>query len=493
MKTASHLLSLQPITPVSILIVGAMVMAAALTTSCGSNMSHSSPALSGNTSVTVLLSSTANAQLDQFSLGFNSVTLTSQSGKTVSLFTTPQNGVTRDAEFIHLNGSVEPLLTVSIPQDIYTTATADIGPASFTCDALTPAGSLSTNTFAYGYVPTGQVTVNVPAPITITGAAMGLSLDMLVSQSATYPGTCYFTGIPSYAITPTFNLTPVSFSSQVAEPLLDGQVSSLNTTGNGFNLVLADGQTLSVNTNSSTVYQGVNGLALLTPGTLVDMDAAIQSDGSQLATRVAVQDTNTTNLSASTGPILQIAGSQPTLFGFEREHQGYLTTSGQASVFLPYNFGSVVFQISGRFANLQNLPFSASFNAASMFDGQNVYVTSHATGVSGGPTYVPATTITLVPQTINATVAATAIDGSFTTYTVELAPYDLIPNLAVQAGQTTVLTQPGTVVVYVDSNTQQHNTSPLAVGSVLRFNGLLFNDNGTLRMDCGQVNDGVAE
>jgi hypothetical protein len=98
-----------------------------------------------------------------------------------------------------------------------------------------------------------------------------------------------------------------------------------------------------------------------------------------------------------------------------------------------------------------------------------------------------------VPQTINATVAATAIDGSFTTYTVELAPYDLIPNLAVQAGQTTVLTQPGTVVVYVDSSTQQHNTSPLAVGSVLRFNGLLFNDNGTLRMDCGQVNDGVAE
>jgi len=27
----------------------------------------------------------------------------------------------------------------------------------------------------------------------------------------------------------------------------------------------------------------------------------------------------------------------------------------------------------------------------------------------------------------------------------------------------------------------------------LRFNGLIFNDGGTLRMDCGQVNDGARE
>jgi hypothetical protein len=74
-----------------------------------------------------------------------------------------------------------------------------------------------------------------------------------------------------------------------------------------------------------------------------------------------------------------------------------------------------------------------------------------------------------------------------------LAPYDLIPSLAVQQGQTTVLSSPSNVVVYVDSNTQQLNTEPLAAGSVLRFNGLLFNDHGTLRMDCSQVNDGVAQ
>jgi hypothetical protein len=63
----------------------------------------------------------------------------------------------------------------------------------------------------------------------------------------------------------------------------------------------------------------------------------------------------------------------------------------------------------------------------------------------------------------------------------------------VQPGQTTLLTNPNTVVVYTDSNTQTLNSSALSVGGLFRFYGLVFNDNGTLRMDCSQVNDGVAE
>jgi hypothetical protein len=37
------------------------------------------------------------------------------------------------------------------------------------------------------------------------------------------------------------------------------------------------------------------------------------------------------------------------------------------------------------------------------------------------------------------------------------------------------------------------NKSSLAAGSLFRFYGLVFNDNGTLRMDCAQINDGVTE
>jgi hypothetical protein len=76
---------------------------------------------------------------------------------------------------------------------------------------------------------------------------------------------------------------------------------------------------------------------------------------------------------------------------------------------------------------------------------------------------------------------------------VQLASYDWFPAFAVEPGQTTQLTAPDTVVVYADSNTQMLNSGSVGVGSVARFYGLIFNDSGTLRMDCSQVNDGVPE
>ena len=84
--------------------------------------SPTGPKLSGNTSVTAVLSSTANDQLSEFDMVLQSITMTSQSGNTVNLLPAAQG-----FEFIHVNGQVEPLTTVSIPQDIYTSATATIG------------------------------------------------------------------------------------------------------------------------------------------------------------------------------------------------------------------------------------------------------------------------------------------------------------------------------------------------------------------------------
>ena len=92
---------------------------------------------------------------------------------------------------MHLNGSAEPWLAVSIPQDIYVAATATIGGAQFVCSQLTPDGGLDTSTFAYGQTPQANVTVNLPAPITVTGNTMGLVLNLLVQQSQMY-SACYF-------------------------------------------------------------------------------------------------------------------------------------------------------------------------------------------------------------------------------------------------------------------------------------------------------------
>ncbi len=218
------------------------------------------------------------------------------------------------------------------------------------------------------------------------------------------------------------------------------------------------------------------------------MDGVLQADGSLLVTRVAVYDKNTASLSVSSGPLLYVVASQPTLSTMSTEEQGYLPAAIGSTA---YSFGHAIFQTSGQLTSVPNLPFPTSFTAANMVAGQNVFLTTHALTMQGGPTYTPASTITLLPQTINGTVSAMGSSGSFTTYTITLAPYDLFPALAVQPGQTTLLTNPSQVVVYVDNNTQMLNTQPIAVGNVTRFYGLVFNDSGTLRMDCAQINDGV--
>jgi hypothetical protein len=89
-------------------------------------------------------------------------------------------------------------------------------------------------------------------------------------------------------------------------------------------------------------------------------------------------------------------------------------------------------------------------------------------------------------------VSAISTSGGFTTYTVTLAPYDPFAELAGLPGQP-ALTNPSTVVVYADNNTQILSSSSVSVGGVFRFHGLVLNDNGTLSMDCAQVNGGVAE
>lgn len=478
-------------------LVGLLAIAS-VTTSCG--FTPSSPnvqTLSGNTNVTVLLSSTGNDQVTTFDTQLKTLTLTSKAGKTVTLVSADQ-----PSEFMHLNGGVEPLTTISIPQDVYTSASATLDGAVFICVAQAPSGGLSIANYS---LVNGGPTVNMATPITVTGDNMVLDLDMAVSESATFPACYSNPPFEGFAMSPTFSLAPMTLS---ASPTNSGngklsglgaQVVSAGANGSSLTLSIAEGsygsRTLSAKTNSATVFQGINGASALSAGMFLDVDAALQSDGSLLATRIAVN--NTTAVNDSRGLLMMVDNLVPALVLFSRNELGVLfTESGsQTGVFLPtpyFDFSKAVFGISGGFANLQSLPFVPTFDASTMVAGQNVDIASQAF-IVGGTNYTPANTITLIPQTIDATVEDISQERSFTVYNVSLANYDLFPQLAVQPGQSTLLTDPSHVQVYVDSNTQKVNTQPLVAGSTLRFNGLVFNDNGTLRMDCGQVSDGVPQ
>lgn len=479
----------------SFLITLTLLLGIGISTGCGST-APASPELGGNTSVTVLLSSTANDQVTMFDVGFQTLTLTSPSGKSVTLLSSQQ-----PAEFVHLNGGIEPLTTVNVPQGVYSSAKATISRAVFVCLSQVPGGGLGITN--YSIVNLGPA-LNLPSPITITGNSMALRLDMQVSSSAVF-STCWTTpSFQGFSMSPTFNLTALAGSNSPANSG-NGNVSglaaslvSVGTTPSNLTLMIAGGpfgtRTLLASSNSATVFQGVSGVSALSPGMFLNVDGAIQLDGSLLATRIEVEDSSAIN--DSSGPVMFVDNVVPALQLYGRTELGTLLTdiSGQSGIYLDTpNFGlnGPVFQISGQFTNLQNLPFVPSFNASNIVAGQNVDITSGNFSLRGGIPAV-ANTITLVPQTINATVMGSQQSGSFVDYTVALAPYDLFPTLAVQQGQTTLLNNPIQVEVYIDSHTQQLNTQALSPGDTLRFYGLVFNDNGTLRMDCAQVNDGVA-
>jgi hypothetical protein len=481
------------------LILLALILASLVfTAGCGSSMSSQPqlPQFTGNTMVTVVLTSTANDQLAEFDLGFQSVTLTSQSGKTATLLSLPTSGPAAGAEFMHINGTAEPLVAGSIPQDIYTAATVTFSSAETVCiglGAVDGQESLS-SAFYSSSVPTATVTL--PSPITVTGTGMSLSLNLIVSQSATIGDCVNVDGFTGFSITPNFNLTPLTIASSPTNAAngkvtgLDGEITALAASANNFTLSLpsADGQaTLSVSSNHNTVYQGAGSFSALEVGTFVDLDAAIQSDGTLLATRVAVEDRSAGDVVR--GPLMQVTPAASTLFLHAREQQGK-DFPGYVGGFGPFNDASATFQISGQLTNIDSLPFVATFNASSIVPGQEVYISAAAIPNSGG-SYPVATTITLMPQTIDGTVVGSSTSGNFADYTVSLASYDLFPMLAAQPGQTTVENNPGQVEVYVDNSTQLLNTQTLAAGSTFRFYGLVFNDSGTLRMDCAQVNDGV--
>jgi hypothetical protein len=478
--------------------VGALLALSAVLGGCsGGSGNGSVPTPAATTRVSLTVSSDANDQLTQFSAQLQSVTLSNSSGHSVTLFSTPAG-----VEFMHFNGTAGPLATATIEQDTYTSATVAVGGAQFGCERLDSSGALHLETFAYGYMPMGHVTVTLSQPIIVTGDSMGIALRLLVSQSATASSCDDYGGTSPapYSITPSFELTAISpldataTAQYLAVREYMGQISAFDATSGTLQLQvppsLGQGSLpvpLQVSINDQTVLQGVTSTAGLSAGTFVTLDGTLQADGSVQATRVAVADPAAVNVRR--GPVVNVWTAGTVVYIVPVQGQGPDFIVDEES----FDFSASSFRISGELSNLQQLPFTATFTATNMVPGQNVYVSAPKYNFYAPPDYYAAAgTITLMPQTVDGTVYSAASSGNFTVYAVDLASQDLFPNLAVQGDQATLLTQPAQIQVYVDSNTQQLGSIPVSVGAPARFYGLVFNDGGVLRMDAAAVLDGLS-
>lgn len=477
------------------------LLAAIVLTGCGAMNSPlipvpHQPSGSSGSPVVLLATSTANDRLVQFQVQITGVTLTAKSGRTVSLLSN-----TVSPEMIHLNSVVAPLSSVALPRDTYTAVTISVGSAQFVCTTYDSTRGLQTSTFIYGQVPSSSVHVTLESPISVAQSPVAVLLNVNVAQSVSL-SSCQGGSATTFSITPTMTLAPLVLASpptNSANGLLTGMhglVSQVQPDLGMFTVAGADGSNLSgptwrLATDTGTVFQGVSSTAQIAPGMPIDLDAAIQPDGSLLATRVSIYDTDTTDLNVFAGPLNAISLSSQSLSVIGAEQQGYLDSSSYYSGAEPISDQNATYAIAGAPDRLVGLPFNPVFSTVTAVPGQNVSVTSHVPIFTGGD--LPAATITLMPQTVDGTIQAIGSAGSFTVYTVVLARYDLFPNLAMEPNQRGRLLQPGTVIVYAGPETQTLNTEPIAVGSMVRSYGQIFDDQGTLRMLSLQMSAGVAE
>jgi hypothetical protein len=277
-------------------------------------------------------------------------------------------------------------------------------------------------------------------------------------------------------VTPTFNVTQVNVVPQPTSAANGKMVGVfgkvVSTSGTTLVIALPSGLQLSIVTNSATVLQGFTQLSALTAGELVDVDLAQLPDGTLVALRIHLIPTPVESLFV--GPVLTTTGSPVTSFT-QLERQVLLPAASTSAVTQTDTVtvtGTTTFGLAPQVGTLPTLPFTPVFSAATLFAGQNVAVAASSTATSLSGTVITAASVTLVPQTIEGTIASITVLGGQTVYDVTI-PSDSA--LAKLTGQTTVY-------VYVGSTTQLLNAVPPSATSSVRFNGLLFNDAGTLRM-----------
>lgn len=492
--------------PVCELGVSGLLLAVAVLNGCGGSPSPSTPPLSGNTTVAIQLSSKANDQLVQYTTQITSISLTNQAGKTTTIFNTPTN-----IDFIPANGNAYPLATVQVPQDIYTSASINMTTPWFSYTYMGSGGSITTTHFTYSTTPTPAIVV--PQPVTVSGSSMGLILSLDVSKSlasSNYSSPSSFTG------NPTLDLSVFPLTAEATTPLngkclgLVGQITAMNLASNSMTVTLAGdgaigappsptpangayamGAAFTVALNSATQYQGVAAAGGLATGEFVNLDLALQPDGTYAATRVEVQDATTANVTSALVLFTSPQYVDLTTMPFQYQGSQLQSTDLEDNMQFVYS-GTSKFQVSARLGSTAGLSFTPAFTSNSLIPGQAVSIGT-LSYPSGGGTYSLPTSITLLPQTIDATVTGITTSGSYTVYTVQLAPYDPILSLngpPVNPNNNPV-PNPGIVNIYVNSNTSMLNTTTPAIGGVFRFNGLLFDDGGVLRMVALQVNDGV--
>jgi len=464
--------NIRKIGPLSLILAGCVALIAGLVTGCNSSAvptGSSGNITSAAVAVPVLITDAPSDQLVAFTLTLNSIVLTDSAGKTTSILGTPTT-----IEVCHLDGIQEALVTASIPEDTYVSALI-----TFSNPEITYINSSGQPVVASPVLATSSYTATFATPITVSNTNSSLLFDLLASQSVTISGT-------TVTVSPVFSVKTVPSATAAPSPGQNGtgmqQVGTVvSASATSLTIEPGSGANVTFAINSSTVFQGANAtaaIASLTAGELVEVDFSPQTGGTLLATRVQLLPPNPGGqpLNLLTGPVTSVTAGTGFKMVLMQPAGPSVNPTNVGTTYTVDTSSSTVFAIAPQMVSLTGLPFTPSFTSANLTAGQTVAVTTSA--ISG--TTATAADVYLAPQTIDGTVTATSTSGSYDVYTLTLA----------SGSAFTSLSGASTVVVYASSATAAMSSATIAVGSQVRFNGLIFNDSGTFRMVAAVCPDG---
>ncbi|WP_316411785.1 DUF5666 domain-containing protein [Mesoterricola silvestris] len=452
--------------------LGVMSLAGLVMLGCGGGSSSPAPMpqppVATTTSVQVNLGDSPADWIMAFGMTVNSIKLTGSDGSTVE--TVP---VASPMEMMQLMANVQPVSSLAVTRGTYTQATVSF--SAVTMGYLDPVShTYKQKTMAGPYA----ATVPFNPVMTVGTTPLALSLDMDMGSSVAIDGS----GNVTLAPVMTASMAPVSGTG--TNPWLGtmqhrvGVVSSVS--GPQFTMGAMMGmQQVTFTTNASTQFTG-SGLAAMgsmATGMMVNVDAALQADGSILAQRVEAMGAGASGMMGG-GLVTAITGNPPTQISLAANsgQGGGMMPSGIAGTLTVTLPAATPYSYDADGVDLANLPFTPAFGAASLAKGQRVEVVSTAGmmggGMMGGSGSLTASQVRLEQQGLHGLVSAYAASGSQGAFTLTLSSDSAF----------TTLTGANTVQVYQQAGTQLRGLTTLANGDNVQVRGLLFDDAGTYKL-----------
>ncbi|MGE5338249.1 MAG: DUF4382 domain-containing protein [Gemmatimonadota bacterium] len=450
-------------------------VSAALLSACGgggSGTAVSTPQAS-NTALQVNLGDAPADSLLAAGVTVNTLTLTSASGGSVSVMTTP-----RPMEMMQLMGTVAPLALANVPQGTYSGATVTFGGATMTFIDAASGQIIQRNA-------PGPMTANVTFdPALVVGATpMVINFDMDMAASVNIDASGNVSMAPKLAV----RMNPVVAGGRDPEDGgmhgLVGMVGGVN--GATFTLSTAQGLTgMSLMTNSGTQFSGMAGMGMMGANMLVAVDATPQADGTWMAS--AVQQRMSAGGAMGAGLVTDIVGNPPTqLTIVMRDGAGGGMMGSNLAGATTVNVGSgTQFAIDARNVDLSGLPFTPQFDRANLAKGQSVDAWSSGQmmqgggmgGMMGGGT-LTAASIQLEEQALRGTVSGYSTNGTQASFTLTLPSDSAFARL----------TGASAVTVYQQGNTQLRGLAAVANANTVQVRGLLFVDSGGFRLVASRI------